>query len=194
MLPDLEDKKLPSLKYIRNDPSFTKQFLLEKQEYQVDKKDKEILYLLSQDCQITLSEIGKKIKLTNDAVAYRIKKLVRGNYILGFRPVIDYAAMRKSIETVLIKVHNRTNVVDEKIQQYAHNNSQIVWATTLFGTWDYLIYFLHERQEEIHDFIKELKDQFSEYLISYEVLFAYREYKYSYMTEEMRKGQTSSTN
>jgi DNA-binding Lrp family transcriptional regulator len=194
VLPGLESKKLPSLKYIRNDPSFAKQFLLSRQEYRVDNKDKEILYLLSQNCQLTLSEIGKKIKLTNDAVAYRIKKLVRGNYIIGFRPVVDYAALGKSIESILIKIHNRTPEVDEKMSQYAQSNKRIVWATALFSTWDYLVYFLHENQEEIHEFVKELKDGFSEYLISYEILFAYREYKYSYMTEEIRNSKQEVIN
>ncbi len=185
-LPEIEQEKIPSLKYIRNDPSFMKQFFLEPQKYTADEKDIEILYYISQDCQLTLTELGRRIKLTNDAIAYRIKKLIRGDYILRFRPVIDFAVMGLSIETILIRVRAHNAEVDMHLANYLKQHKNILWATSLFGAWNCLVYFIHERQEEIHEFINDLKKQFTDYLISYEVLFAYRQYKYAYMTEAMR--------
>lgn len=187
VLPEVEQQRLPSLKYIRNDPSFTKQFSLEKQDYIADAKDIEILYRLSQNCQLTLTDLGKHIKLTNDAITYRIKKLIRAGYILHFRPVIDFAVLGLSIETVLIRVRVRNETVDARLASYLKQHKNILWATSLFGNWDCLAYLVHESQEEIHDFINGLKEQFSDHLVSYEVLFAYRQYKYSYMTEAMRR-------
>ena len=188
VLPSLQEPKLSSLKYIRNDPSFVKQFFAQQQNYIPDDKDLELLYQLSQNAQLTLSDLGNKIKLTNDAVAYRIKKLVRAGYILEFRPVIDYAVLGLSIQAVLLKVRNRTPELDTQFHAHIKQNTSVVWATSLFGNWDYLIYLLHERQEEIHSFIESLKDKLSNNFSSYDILFAYKEHKYSYMTEAMRKG------
>jgi hypothetical protein len=46
---------------------------------------------------------------------------------------------------------------------------------------------LHKAPDEIHDFIRDIKQHFSGYIQPYEILFAYKEYKYSFMTEAMRK-------
>lgn len=188
VLPSLQSPKISSLKYIRNDPSFIKQFFSQNQKYLADEKDLELLFQLSQNAQISLTSLGKKVKLTNDGVAYRMKKLVSSGHILEFRPVIDYAALGLSIQAVLLKLRNRTPDIDLQLSIHLKENKNVVWATTLFGNWDYLIYLLHERQEEIHSFIESLKNKLTNHLSSYDILFAYKEHKYSYMTEGMRKG------
>jgi len=182
VLPGEIDEKKPNIKNIKNDPSFSRQFDLPKKEYKTDKKDKEILYLLSQNAQISLSYIGKKVGLTKDAVSYRIKKLIRGRYIFQFRPVIDFSVLNLSIQTVLIRSLPKTKEQEDKFNNYLRSSDKVLWATKLFGQWNYLIYVINKDPNDIHEFIKNLKKDFEDYIHSYEIVFAYHEYKYSFMT------------
>ncbi|MEK6927274.1 MAG: Lrp/AsnC family transcriptional regulator [Nanoarchaeota archaeon] len=186
VLPEINSGKNISLKNIRNDPSFSKQFITNEIKYLPDENDLNILFRLSQNSQITLAELGKKTKMGRDSISYRIKKLIRSKYILEFRPVVDYSVLNLSVQTVLLKV-NRGIKQDDRFKEYLKRNKKIIWATEVFGSWDYLIYALTESQDEINNFINELRKEFSSYLFSYEMLFAYKEHKYSFMTEAMKE-------
>lgn len=182
ILPGIVPENTSAIKNIKNDPSFSKQFELQKKEAKVDAKDREILYLLSENAQSSLASIGRKVSLTKDAVSYRIKNLIRGGYILQFRPVIDYSVLGLSIQAVLVKSRGS----DEKFANYLKKNNSVLWATEIFGNWDYLIYVINSSQDEIHKFIKEMKAEFSEYIQNYEIIFAYKEHKYSFMAASMQ--------
>ena len=186
VLPELQHEYLPEIKHIRNDPSFSKQFTLPLQEYHLDMKDFELLYLLSQNARMSLLDLGKKTHLSSDAVSYRIKKLIRAKYLLEFRPVINFDALSYSLQAILIKAR-RSKAEDEQFCQYVRGDKSILWATELFGEYDYLLYVLSHSQDEIHTSVKGMQKVFPDYLVSYELLFAYKQHKYAFMTEGMRK-------
>ncbi|MBI3334451.1 Lrp/AsnC family transcriptional regulator [Candidatus Pacearchaeota archaeon] len=185
VLPSIVSERVPSLKYIRNDPSFSKHFSLHEIDYKIDEKDLAILYILSQDAQLSIAEVSKKLHLSRDTLAYRIKKLIRSRYILEFRPVIDYSVLSLSVQTVLLKA-NRATIEDEKFRRYLKEQNSVLWATEVFGSWDFLLYIVTNSQEEINAFIDTLRKKFSSYLYSYEILFAYQEHKYAFMTPAMK--------
>lgn len=60
------------------------------QKVKTDKKDRKILALLSEDSRAALSEIAKKVKLSRDAVDYRIRRLQNKGVLLKFIPVITF--------------------------------------------------------------------------------------------------------
>jgi len=173
------------IKNIKNDPSFSRQFNEPQIKYSPDNIDREILYLLSQNAEINISDIGKKVKLAKDSVSYRIKKLIRSGYILQFRPVIDFDSLGLSIQALLLKENFVNPLNDAKFRAYLEKSDKVLWATKLFGDWNYLIYIINKNPEEIHGFIRELKREFKESIKSYELIYAYHEYKYGFMAENM---------
>jgi len=56
----------------------------------LDIKDKKILYELDVNCKQTNAQIAKKVGLSRDSVGYRIKKLERESFILGYRTLINF--------------------------------------------------------------------------------------------------------
>ena len=54
----------------------------------LDIKDKKILTLLMTDSRTPVSKIAKEVKLSRDAVDYRIKQLINKGVILGFIPTL----------------------------------------------------------------------------------------------------------
>jgi DNA-binding Lrp family transcriptional regulator len=93
----------------KNDLSFFKDFnKAKKNNYKIDDIDLLLLKILSKDAQIKIKELAEKVKLSADAVTYRIRKLIENSYITEFRPVIDFSKLNLSIQAMLIKTNNIT--------------------------------------------------------------------------------------
>jgi len=60
-----------------------------KNQIQLDLKDKKILKLLSINARFSLSRISKYVRLTRDAVKYRINRLEKNNVITGYLTLIN---------------------------------------------------------------------------------------------------------
>ena len=56
----------------------------------IDLKDKKILYELDLDCRQSNTQIGKKVGLKKDVVAYRIKRMQDEGVLLNFWTEILY--------------------------------------------------------------------------------------------------------
>ena len=56
----------------------------------IDEKDRKILTLLSENSRIPLTKLTKTVKLSRDAVDYRIKRLMDKGVIVRFFPLIDF--------------------------------------------------------------------------------------------------------
>ena len=55
----------------------------------IDLKDRKILYCLDLNSRSTLGDIGKKVDLSKNVVAYRIKRLMQMGIIRNFFTVIN---------------------------------------------------------------------------------------------------------
>jgi len=168
-------------KFLRQDPSFNKQFRLKEKEYTPDEKDLLLMTLLAEDARMSLKNLGLALGMSSDGVRYRISKLVESRYILQFRPVINFALMGLKIQSILFKTSSRSKETDKAFKQFVAGRKSVLWATELFGDWDYLVYVTNEDSEHIHEFINAIRSTFTDYINHYEVLFAYKEYKYSFM-------------
>lgn len=72
----------------------------------IDEKDFYILDVLSKHARMPTIEIAKKVKLTPNAVHYRIKQLLEKGVVKGFRPVIDSSLLGYDTYKVLIMLNN----------------------------------------------------------------------------------------
>lgn len=59
----------------------------------LDLKDRKILYHLDLDSRQSFRSLGKKVGLSKDIVASRVKKLQEKGIIKGFFAVVDYSKL-----------------------------------------------------------------------------------------------------
>jgi len=180
VLPTMEHLEIKD-KFLRQDPSFNKQFRSNEKKYIPDEKDLRIMALLAEDARMSLKDLGKAIGIAGDGVRYRVSKLVESRHILQFRPVINFALMGLKIQSILFKTSSRSKTVDRQFKQFIAGQESVLWATELFGDWDYLVYVTNDDSEQIHDFINAIRSTFIDCINHYEVLFAFKEYRYTFM-------------
>ncbi|MFA6089164.1 MAG: Lrp/AsnC family transcriptional regulator [Candidatus Woesearchaeota archaeon] len=168
----------------RNDFSFFKDFSKKKEDnYKLDEKDMIILKLISDDAETKITEIAKKTKLSPDTITYRLKKLIYNNYIIEFRPIINYSALKLSIQALLIRTKSIRKEDEKQLFMFLKEHDNILWATKTFGNWNLLVYAITEHQNDFHKLIDELTLRFPDLIKNYESLFAYQEYKYTFLAK-----------
>jgi len=167
----------------KHDGSFARDFSHASIAYEPDKKDLRILRILAEDARIQLVGLAGKIGLSQDAVAYRIKKMIHSRILLEFRPVINFSRLGFYVYTVLLRLENLMDESWEGMKSFIKNHPNILWAVKTIGKWNILFYVITQNEEEFHATMAEFKKRFAAIIKSYEALLASEEYKYTYFPE-----------
>jgi DNA-binding Lrp family transcriptional regulator len=154
--------------------------LMENKDYIQDKKDIAILKLISEDALLPLYEIGDKIKLSADAVAYRIKKMRESKIINKYIPVVNYNSLDYSMYTALFNISSLDEKKEKKLRELLIADKNALWAVKMIGKFNILAYFLVKNIDELQGSISGIRSLFPGEINHHEVLIAYEEYKYTY--------------
>lgn len=151
-------------------------------EASVDETDIAILKRISNNADFNILQLAKELNITKDIVKYRINKMISNQIILQFRPAINYSALGLSIHSILIKTEGGRS---EELEVFLKNSESVLWAARTFGDWQYLVYLIADDNYQLHTFIQDLKSKFEKTVKNYELLFAYKEYKYSFFSDNI---------
>lgn len=150
-----------------------------------DKKDIEILKIISEEATLPLYEIAAKIKLSADAVAYRIKNMIKLGIIVKFVPVINYASLSYNLHTTLLNIEGLNKDKEKILKDFLSKDKNTLWAVKTIGRFNVLIYFLVKNIEDLQESILKLRSLFPKIINHYETLIAYEEYKYIYFPSDL---------
>ncbi|HLC70672.1 MAG TPA: Lrp/AsnC family transcriptional regulator [Candidatus Nanoarchaeia archaeon] len=150
----------------------------------LDATDVHLLFTLSRDALTSNLTLAKKLKISKDTVAYRLSKLEKHRYLREYRPVINYSVLGLSINSMLIKL-NYSATISSEFELFLSSQGSILWATRVFGYYDYLIYIITKDLDEFHEVINNIKKKFHGLMKTYEILFAYEQLKYNYMADSI---------
>ena len=153
------------------------------QDYILDKKDISILRILSNDARHPVYKIANKVKLSADAVTYRIKKMVNADYITRFVPSINYVMLGYSVYAVLMDIRSLAKSQDVMLKEFFNTDKNILWAVKTIGKYNVLFYITSKTPAGVHETILNLRNHFPEKIRAYETFIAYEQYKYTYLPE-----------
>lgn len=138
-------------------------------EEKLDLKDKKILYELDKNSRLTLSELGKKVRLSKETVFHRINKLIERGFILRFQTVISTYRLGYQSYKLYFKLQNMTQETREKIQDFFMKNKMVYWIGNCQGRWDLIIAFWAKNIQEFGKFEDEILNKFSNFIQEKEV-------------------------
>ena len=142
---------------------------------EIDKKDIAILKLLCKDARMSGYEIAEKIKLSADAVSYRIKKMIDSEVILKFTALVDLSYLNYQWYTYAFSVILFDKKHEAKLTQFAQTHPNIIRAVKTIGEWDILFYIVTDTPRKFHLTVKQIKSEFSDIIKNYQAWLAYKE-------------------
>ncbi len=148
----------------------------------LSKKDKEILFELSLNARITITNLAKKVKLSKQVVSYRLTRLEKNKVIQGYYAITNAYMLGRTHYRVFIKYQNMSSKIEEEFMNYLINHPKIVWIASFDGDFDaaYLVWANNIREfEEVFDEINEkFGVYFQEKYFSIATKIEYLKYKF----------------
>jgi DNA-binding Lrp family transcriptional regulator len=99
----------------------------------IDSTDRKILYYLDLDARRSFSDIAKKVRLSIDAVQYRVKNMEKEGVIKGYYAVIDPSALGFMSGRFFLKFHSVTSKREQEIIDYFVSDPDYWWVDSIDG-------------------------------------------------------------
>lgn len=156
-------------------------------ELKLDDKDMAILKLLAKDARISSYEIADKVKLSADAVGYRIKKLIDAEVIMKFTILVDLSYLNYHWYTYVVSVKSFDKKHEAKFTQFVQTHPFIIRAIKAIGDWDLMLYIVSDTPRNFHTTVKQIKAEFGDIIRTYQTWIAYREHVFSPLPAALEK-------
>jgi len=124
--------------------------------FNLDVTDKKILLELDTDATIPLSSVAKKIRISREVVAYRVKKLEENRIILDYITLSHFAKTNLIHFKIYIKYGKITSEIRKEIIDYLMKFPTVGWLASAEGIFDLMI---SVRFSDIYSF-ENFKDAF----------------------------------
>jgi len=157
----------------------------------LDLKDRKILYELDLNCRQSNTQIGKKVGLKKDVVAYRIKKMQDEGIIKNFWTAINTFKLGYNVFRLYINFQYVSSDVKKEIIQHFINYENVWAVISVKAEIDFDVIIWIKDIHEFYLFWSRTLDRFEDYFAKY-VFSMYVEafnYKSSYLLNEIENSE-----
>lgn len=149
----------------------------------IDLKNRKILYELDLDSRQSFRSIGRKVGLSKDIVASRVKKLQEEGIIKGFFTVINTFILGYDVFRIYINFQYVSSNVKNEIIQYFVNCKNVFVVTTSKGDIDLSVIFWVQDNYEFYKFWNKTLDLYEDYFAraTISLYIQVRDFKKSYL-------------
>ncbi|VVB57101.1 HTH-type transcriptional regulator Ptr1 [uncultured archaeon] len=126
----------------------------------VDETDLRLLKALYADARASSVALAQEVGLSPDAVNYRIRRLVREKYILGWTAWFDAKKLGFDYYKILIAFRSATREKERQFLRYCISHDAVVFINKCIGSWDIEVDVLVRDTADLHAFVQDIKTRF----------------------------------
>ncbi len=145
----------------------------------LDETDVKILSLLSEHGRIKLTELAEKLGIERDVVAYRKKQLEEKGVIDKYQTRLDLSFFEYSDYYLTIKMKNMIRSQEELFKRYIQSSPNVTYGFRSAAAFEAILFYAARSPKEFHEQIMELRNTFSSFLQSFEVLVVLKNHHYT---------------
>jgi DNA-binding Lrp family transcriptional regulator len=125
-----------------------------------DDTDMKLLAALYGNARSTTVELAALVGLTPDAVQYRIKKLTKKRFILGYTSWYDAKKLGLEYYKIMFGFRGMTAEKEKKFLKFCLEHDNVIFLNKTIGSWDIEVDVIVEDVMELHRFLLEIKTKF----------------------------------
>ncbi|MAH07223.1 hypothetical protein CMI38_03165 [Candidatus Pacearchaeota archaeon] len=130
----------------------------------LDSRDWKILYNLDKNARESAKKIGKPLRLSKEAVSYRIRNyekegVIKNKYVVLNTPTLGFLHYK-----FLLKLQDVTHEKEEKIIDFFVRHPKVIWCVKAYGSWDLSVSYLVKNVSEISELTKQLNLKYGDYI------------------------------
>jgi Lrp/AsnC family transcriptional regulator, leucine-responsive regulatory protein len=123
----------------------------------IDKKDEKIIVELLNNCRNNNIAIGRKVGLSREGVANRIKKMEEEGIIGGYGINVNFSKLGFIPHEVSIKFQQIDFKAENEFLEHIKTNKKIIFIEKTIGNFDYLIMFMVKSVAELDEELEKLR-------------------------------------
>jgi Lrp/AsnC family transcriptional regulator, leucine-responsive regulatory protein len=127
----------------------------------IDQLDREILRILRSDARIGWSELGARIRLSPNAAADRVRRLVRTGVIRRFTAEVDQSKLGRSLEAVIdVRIDSHDRAASERFRDGALECEEVTWLAHVTGRTDFQVHAACNGTAGLNDLLRRFREDF----------------------------------
>jgi Lrp/AsnC family leucine-responsive transcriptional regulator len=134
--------------------------------FDIDIKDRKILYQLDLNSRQSLNTIGSNVRLTKTVVQYRIDRLVKTGIIRNFYTSIDFYKLGYINLGIYVNYQYYTPEIEKDIIQYFVNSEHSWFIANIQGKFDLIVLFSVRNMNQFFSFWKKTLTKYRFYFQS----------------------------
>jgi DNA-binding Lrp family transcriptional regulator len=123
----------------------------------MDRKDQKILYELSKNSRMPITQLAKKVKISREVVEYRLNKL-KNNGIKRFTTIIDLDSLGFNRINFYLSLKHHSVKFKEDFTKYIVSHDYISAISSNIGKYDFIFEIFFKNQEQLFRIIYEIED------------------------------------
>lgn len=136
----------------------------------LDKIDLKLLTILEEDARLTLSQIAKKLKTSQQVVSYRLKSLEKRKIIGGYYTIINLTKLGYTNYRVMFRLSNIDKNKHKEITDFLIQHDSVLWIVDFGGRWDLLVNFTARNVIHFNKILHNFKTKFPQQIQNYDIL------------------------
>jgi len=136
----------------------------------LDKFDRKLLYELDLDARQTNKQLAKKVKLSEQTIAYRINRLQEKGIIEEILLMINPGKLGYIHYKLYLKLQNIPETEEKTLQEILTKDNGVFWAVSSRGNYDYVVSYLGKSLNDYKNFYNNIKNRFGQYIYSEELV------------------------
>lgn len=118
----------------------------------MDKYDRKIISILTQNSKETYRNIAKSVKLSKDTVKYRVEKLIKTGVIVRFNTNVDLSQFKLEKYDIYFRFVNDKDM--QRAISLLSKSKKVTWLGKCFGTYDLRTTYVAQNHDELYqDFL-----------------------------------------
>ena len=119
----------------------------------IDEKDKRIIDLITQNAELTTSQISKKTRIPITTVHNRIKRMKKKGIIKNYTVNLDYEKLGKALTAYILLTVSSTSVTQQEIGKKIKSLEGVQSVTIVTGTTDMVLHIRAASMKELSSLI-----------------------------------------
>jgi DNA-binding Lrp family transcriptional regulator len=147
--------------------------------YNLDLRDKKLLFELDKNSRANLSELAKKLRTSKEVVYYRLNNLIKNNIILRFHTVPSTYRFGLIAYKVYLRLSDYSEEDYSKMIEFLKNHKDVFWIGICKGRWDLIFGIWAKSLEEFFQIHDSILHKFSKFIQEKELSISRENFQYN---------------
>ncbi len=154
--------------------------------WDIDAKDRAIIFHLDEDARQPISQLSKKVKLNREVVRYRIDRMVEQGVIQKFLTYIPITHLGYLLVSFFMNFQDTSVRDEEEIIKYVNGKKGAIWCASTNGRFDFGFTISAKNMNDLATFVAEFRDKYRHLITDFQMGNVVRDWQFrrAYLLED----------